>query len=150
MMLTTFDDDAYVVDALNQGAVGYILKDVPPDELIVAVRAIHSGSIIISPQVANKLLRAKESTAHSSSDESTRTFSETSLLKYLSKREIEVLRLIGEGYDNSAISRRLFSAEQTVKNHVSVIYSKLNIHNRIQVMKLADSLKDYISSETNG
>ncbi len=114
------------------------------------MRAIYSGSIIISPQVANKFLRAKETTAHSSSDESTRTSSETSFLKYLSKREIEVLRLIGEGYDNNAISRRLFIAEQTVKNHVSVIYSKLNIHNRIQVMKLADSLKGYISSETNG
>jgi len=79
-----------------------------------------------------------------------RSSSESNVMKYLSKREIEVLKLIGEGYENSQIAERLFIAEQTVKNHVSIIYSKLNIHNRIKLMKLAGSIKGYIGSEGDG
>jgi DNA-binding NarL/FixJ family response regulator len=140
MMLTTFDDDAYVVEALNHGAVGYLLKDIPPNELISAVRAMYDGAIIISPQVANKLLRARESAGQGRPGAP----AESGLLRFLSRREIEVLRLIGEGYDNGRIARKLGIAEQTVKNHVSIIYSKLNMHDRIQVMRLADNLKDYM------
>ena len=67
---------------------------------------------------------------------------------FLSKREIEILRLIGTGADNVRIARKLSIAEQTVKNHVSVIYSKLHVHNRMQAMKLANSLKEYFGSES--
>ena len=149
MMLTTFDDDAYVVEALNHGAAGYVLKDIPPNELIVSLRAVCNGSVIISPPVANKLLRMKDGDrpAEQSHDEPADTPGRNSFLRYLSKREIEILRLIGKGYDNTLIAKKLSIAEQTVKNHVSVIYSKLNVHNRIQVMKLANSLKDYIQTE---
>ncbi len=140
MMLTTFDDDEYVVEALNHGAVGYLLKDIPPDELISAVRAMYDGAIIISPQVANKLLRAREAAAPGPAGAP----AESGLLKFLSRREIEVLRLIGDGHDNGRIARKLGIAEQTVKNHVSIIYSKLNMHDRIQVMRLAGNLKDYM------
>ena len=72
---------------------------------------------------------------------------EGSFLRYLSKREIEILRLIGKGADNALIARKLCIAEQTVKNHVSVIYSKLHVHNRMQAMMLANSLKDYFELE---
>lgn len=149
MMLTTFDDDAYVVEALNHGAAGYVLKDIPPNELIVSLRAVFNGSVIISPSVANKLLRMRdgEKRVAGAHEERAGSSGKNSFLRYLSKREIEILKLIGKGYDNTLIARKLSIAEQTVKNHVSVIYSKLNVHNRIQVMKLANTLKDYIETE---
>jgi DNA-binding NarL/FixJ family response regulator len=149
LMLTTFDDDVHVVEALNHGAAGYMLKDIPPEELIVSLRAVHSGSIIISPQVANKVLRNREGDASPDEGTETRTTpsGESSFLRFLSKREIEILRLIGEGADNVRIAKKLSIAEQTVKNHVSVIYSKLHVHNRMQAMKIANSLKSHLGLE---
>lgn len=149
MMLTTFDDDVYVVEALNHGAAGYLLKDIPPNELIVSLRAVCNGSIIISPQVANKLLKVKETEQHGGEKQTSTADvgSRKSLLRFLSPREIEILELIGQGYDNVLIARKLSIAEQTVKNHVSVIYSKLNLHNRVKLMKLASSLRDYMKTE---
>ena len=149
LMLTTFDDDEYVVEALNHGAAGYMLKDIPPADLIVSLRAVCRGSIIISPQVANKLLRIREGEAKADegAEPRPRPVSEGSFLRYLSRREIEILRLIGTGADNAHIARKLSIAEQTVKNHVSVIYSKLHVHNRMQAMKLANSLKEYFGTD---
>ena len=149
LMLTTFDDDEYVVEALNHGAAGYMLKDIPPADLIVSLRAVCKGSIIISPQVANKLLRIREGEGkpEDSGESRPRPIPDGSFLRYLSKREIEILGLIGTGADNVRIARKLSIAEQTVKNHVSVIYSKLHIHNRMQAMKLANSLKEYFGSD---
>jgi DNA-binding NarL/FixJ family response regulator len=150
LMLTTFDDDEYVVEALNHGAAGYMLKDMPPADLIVSLRAVCKGSIIISPQVANKLLRIRESETKTEDgmEGRSRPLPDGPFLRYLSKREIEILRLIGTGADNARIARKLSIAEQTVKNHVSVIYSKLHVHNRMQAMKLANSLKEYFGSDT--
>jgi DNA-binding NarL/FixJ family response regulator len=142
LMLTTFDDDIYVVEALNHGAAGYLLKDIPPEELIVSLRAVCSGSIIISPQVANKVLRTREGdTAPEEGETRLAPSTDNPFLRFLSRREVEILRLIGEGADNTLIARKLSIAEQTVKNHVSVIYSKLHVHNRMQAMKLANSMK---------
>jgi DNA-binding NarL/FixJ family response regulator len=149
LMLTTFDDDEYVVEALNHGAAGYMLKDMPPADLIVSLRAVCKGSIIISPQVANKLLRMRE--GEGKPEDGTvrpKPLPDGSFLRYLSKREIEILRLIGTGADNVRIARKLSIAEQTVKNHVSVIYSKLHVHNRMQAMKLANSLKEYFGPDS--
>jgi DNA-binding NarL/FixJ family response regulator len=150
LMLTTFDDDEYVVEALNHGAAGYVLKDMPPADLIVSLRAVCKGSIIISPQVANKLLRIREGEGKPEEGTETRSrpLPDGSFLRYLSKREIEILRLIGTGADNVRIARKLSIAEQTVKNHVSVIYSKLHVHNRMQAMKLANSLKEYFGADS--
>ena len=149
LMLTTFDDDVYVVEALNHGAAGYILKDIPPGQLILSLRAVYGGSIIISPQVAKKLLRNREGHAHPDEGAETRAppSAEHFFLKFLSRREIEILRLIGEGADNRLIARKLSIAEQTVKNHASVIYSKLHVHNRMQAMRLANSLKGQLGLE---
>ncbi len=145
LMLTTFDDDVYVVEALNHGAAGYLLKDIPPEELIVSLRAVCSGSVIISPQVANKVLRAREGdTAPDEGETRPAPSADNPFLRFLSRREVEILRLIGEGADNTLIARKLSIAEQTVKNHVSVIYSKLHVHNRMQAMKLASSLKSHL------
>ncbi len=149
LMLTTFDDDEYVVEALNHGAAGYVLKDMPPADLIVSLRAVCKGSIIISPQVANKLLRIREGEGkpEEGAEARPRPLSDGSFLRYLSRREVEILRLIGTGADNARIARKLSIAEQTVKNHVSVIYSKLHVHNRMQAMKLANSLKEYFGTD---
>jgi len=145
LVLTTFDDDEYVVEALNHGAVGYMLKDIAPADLIVSLRAVSTGSVIISPQVANKLLRMREgeSKTEDGAENRPRPIPDGSFLRYLSRRELEILRLIGTGAGNAVIARKLSIAEQTVKNHVSDIYSKLHVHNRMQAMKLANSLRDY-------
>ena len=149
LMLTTFDDDEYLLEAMNQGAGGYMLKDIPPGDLIVSLRAVSKGSIIISPQVANKLLRLREGEgkAEEGTEQRIRPLPDGSFLRYLSKREIEILRLIGTGADNTRIARKLSIADQTVKNYVSVIYSKLHIHNRMQAMKLVNSLKEYFGGD---
>ena len=145
LMLTTFDDDDYVVEALNHGAAGYVLKDIPPNDLIVSLRAVCNGSIIISPQVANKLLRIREGRGRperaprrgavpSPKARSCATSASGRSRSFASS---------GRAPTTSLIARKLCIAEQTVKNHVSVIYSKLHVHNRMQAMKLANSLKDY-------
>jgi DNA-binding NarL/FixJ family response regulator len=147
IILTTFDDDSYASEALKFGAAGYVLKDIPPHELIASIRAVHNGSILISPQVANKLLRNRDGADAAATGDGDRPSSrDNSLLRFLSRREVDVLRLIGRGYDNTLIAEKLAIAEQTVKNHVSVIYQKLNIHDRARVMRLANRLKDYLNA----
>lgn len=135
LMLTTFDDDQYVIEALRLGAVGYLLKNMPPSELISAIRAVYEGGVLISPQVANKLLglitnsqmRSEEAQSHNSI---------AALVNQLSGREKEILQLMAEGLDNKEIARKLFIAEQTVKNYVSVIYSKLGVRDRVQASRM--------------
>lgn len=132
MMLTTFDDDEYVLQALSLGAVGYILKDVHTSYLINAIRSVHKGGVLIAPQVARKLV-AKLNPPDDEEAMSTRQ----TILESLSKREQEVLQQIAKGYSNKEIAQNLFIAEQTVKNYVSVIYSKLGVHDRTQALRLA-------------
>jgi DNA-binding NarL/FixJ family response regulator len=92
-------------------------------------------------------MREGEGKPDDGSELRSRPLPESSFLRYLSRREIEILRLIGTGADNPLIARKLSIAEQTVKNHVSVIYSKLHVHNRMQAMKIANSLKEYFGSD---
>ena len=131
VMLTTFDDDEYVDEALNLGASGYLLKDVPPEELIAAARAVATGGVLMSPQVADKLAKRM----HQGKGKSRRA---EALLEDLSDREREVLDLMRSGYSNSEIAGKLFLAEQTVKNHVSTIYSKMGVENRFQAVRLVN------------
>jgi DNA-binding NarL/FixJ family response regulator len=130
LVLTTFDDDEYVVEALKYGAYGYLMKDVPPAELIAAIRAVHQGGIMISPKVASKLIKMVNYpvSLKSGMEEN---------LDDLSEREQEVLKLMARGLDNKEIANKLFIAEQTVKNYVSTIYSKLGVHDRVQATLLA-------------
>jgi len=138
VMLTTFDDDEYVHEALHHGAAGYLLKDIPPYELITAVRAVKEGSVLISPVIAKKLVDQSFNIDHKISAEDESPNTNSNWIETLSKREKEVLHLIAQGYDNREIAESLFIAEQTVKNHVSVIYSKLGASNRMQAMKMAN------------
>jgi DNA-binding NarL/FixJ family response regulator len=134
LMLTTFDDDQYVVEALRLGAVGYLLKDMPPAELISAVRAVHEGGVLISPKVATKLVEKIAGPAEKGRE--TVNVPTNSWINELSDREKKILQLMAQGLDNKEIAKTLYIAEQTVKNHVSIIYSKLGVRDRVQASRL--------------
>ena len=142
VMLTTYDDDEYVRDALKYGAAGYLLKSIPPSELAASIRVAASGTIQISPEVAGKLLR--DGAEHLLSAEGTTDLSEdvTRLYATLTVRELEVLSLLTKAYDNHQIAEALFIADQTVKNHVHAIYEKLQVSNRMQLIRLIGGTKD--------
>ena len=131
MMLTTFGDDRYVYDALRNGAEAYLLKDISPNELISSIRATLNGTILISPSVASKVI----SQGYSASRQGPRAGGGQAPSHVLSERDRQLLELIAEGLDNRAIADRLYLAEQTVKNRVSDIYSRLGVHNRVQAIR---------------
>lgn len=131
IMLTTFDDDDYVYNALAVGAEGYLLKDSAPGELLAAIRAVYEGGVTVSPAVARKLATGRSGLSQE------RSASAREIVGRLSRRERDVLRLIGEGCDNSDICERLFLGEQTVKNYVSLLYSKLDVERRSQAIRIA-------------
>ena len=133
MMLSTFDEDEYVREALHQGASGYLLKDISPTELIASIRAIKEGAVQISPSVAAKLVEQLYE-RHGKMSQGIEWY------QTLSPREKEIFMLISKGYGNKQISQELFIAEQTVRNHVSSIYGKLGIKDRFQIIQLANQL----------
>ena len=142
MMLTTFDDDEYILQALGHGAVGYLLKDSDPSFLISAIRSVHRGGVLIAPQVAKKLLvklvpHGPGEETRQASDAAEDAGSRRTALDSLSRREHEVLIQLAKGLTNREIADALFIAEQTVKNHVSEIYAKLGVHDRAQALRLA-------------
>ncbi len=128
IMLTTFDDDAYVQEAIRSGAVGYLLKDISTDELVSSIRAVHHGAVLVSSTVARKLFPG----ARPPADPDARA-----ILAELSKREIEILRLLACGFENKEIAEKLFVAEQTIKNSVSTLYAKLGVENRREARRFA-------------
>ncbi|HEY8463030.1 MAG TPA: response regulator transcription factor [Bacillota bacterium] len=135
ILLTTFEEQEYVWEALESGAVGYLLKNIPPVDLIAALRAVFQGNILIIPRVASKLL--KKPAVLSMDNSKTQAPSSPAWLQQLSKREREVLSLIAQGYSNKEIARQLYIGEQTVRNYVSIIYCKIGVRDRIQVAKMA-------------
>jgi DNA-binding NarL/FixJ family response regulator len=132
IVLTSFDDDEYIHDALENGAVGYILKDIPVTELLSSLRAVVDGAFLVSPSVARKLVR--KSPVLPGADPRAPPIPS---LDELGKREREILALLGRGLDNARIAEELFISEQTVKNYVYGIYSKLGEHNRVKVAEIA-------------
>jgi len=128
IMLTTFDDDNYVSEAIQAGAVGYLLKDISTDELISSIRAANHGAVLVSPAVARKLIHKD---AEKPDDQA------LSILGTLGRRETEVLRLLAQGLENKEIADKLNIAEQTVKNNISILYTKLGVANRKEARKLA-------------
>ena len=127
IVLTTFDDDEYVFDALRAGAVGYLLKDVASAQLVEAIRAAARGESILEPSVAAKVIA--EFTRVSSMVPSAQM---EQLVEPLSERELEILGLIARGASNKEIADQLFIAEGTVKNHVTHILGKLGVRDRTQ------------------
>jgi two-component system, NarL family, response regulator DegU len=136
IILTTFDYEDYVFDAIKAGAMGYLLKDVPATELAGTIRKVHAGEPFIQPSVASKLLidfGRKGRVIHNQSS--------TPIDEELSGREIEVLKLLATGASNREIAERLTLAEGTIKNHVSNVLSKLHAENRTQAANLARERK---------
>lgn len=133
MMLTTYDDEEYVAEAMSYGASGYLLKDVPPADLVNSIRAIMTGTIQMSPKVLNGIMN-KNIPLKNMDFQCSNIMDK---IDYLSKREQEILYLLSEGFDNVSISEKLYIAVQTVKNHISKIYTKLGSHDRMIVLKAA-------------
>ena len=125
IVLTTFDYEEYVFDAVKAGAMGYLLKDVPVPELMDTIRRVHAGESFIQPRVATKLLLEFGRRSRTPAEEE------------LTEREREVLSLLAAGASNREIGARLYLAEGTVKNHVSNILSKLHAANRTHAVSLA-------------
>ncbi len=134
IILTTFDDDAYVFDGLRAGALGYLLKDVSGQELAEAVRKVAAGGALIEPSVARKVLAEFSRLA-----EPTRPALDR-LPEPLSEREQEILRLLASGANNRQIASQLFLAEGTVKNYISTILDKLGVQDRTQAALRAREL----------
>ncbi|MGI4894070.1 MAG: response regulator [Janthinobacterium lividum] len=132
VMLTTFDLDEYVFQALQSGATGFLLKDTPPRELLAAVRVVAAGDAMLSPTVTRRLV------GHYAADAANpRRREATRRLQLLTEREREVLASVGRGLSNAEIGRELFMSEATVKTHVSRLITKLEAHNRVQVAIIA-------------
>lgn len=145
MMLTTFDDDEYIYEAFNYGATGYLLKDIPVNELMTSLRAVMDGAVLISPRVATKLVKNAPA-VHRSADAAPPDL-RPEWLDGLGKREREILVYIAKGYDNPHIAAELFISEQTVKNYVSGIYVKLGEHNRMKIMQTALASLRFLGAE---
>lgn len=129
-MLTTFDADEYVHEALRAGASGFLLKDALPEELVQAVRVVASGDALLAPRITRRLLERF-------AENRPRTGGAELRLKGLTEREHEILVLIGRGLSNREIASSLFLAEQTVKTHVSRVFAKLGLRDRVQAVILA-------------
>ncbi|BAZ33116.1 LuxR family two component transcriptional regulator [Cylindrospermum sp. NIES-4074] len=142
LVLTTFDDDQYVTAALQNGAMGYLLKDTPSEELAVAIRAVHKGYTQLGPGIVRKLLTQFPSTAVTQSPPAPPSLAE------LTPREKEVLRLIATGASNREIAQELYISEGTVKNHVTNILNRLNLRDRTQAAIFANTFLSYLSQNT--
>ncbi|MGW7571454.1 response regulator [Streptomyces tendae] len=130
VMLTTFDLDEYVYEALYAGASGFLLKDVRRDDLVHAVRVVAAGDSLLAPAVTRRLVadivrrRREEATAEVTPER----------LEVLTAREVETLRLLARGLSNSEIATTLFVSEHTVKTHVSNVLGKLGLRDRVQAV----------------
>jgi DNA-binding NarL/FixJ family response regulator len=130
LMLTTFDLDDYVYEALGMGASGFLLKDAPADELVRAVRVVAKGEALLAPTVTRRLIAdvTRRRPSRRRRDDT---------LGVLTPRELEVLELIAHGLSNTEIAERLFVAEQTVKTHVGKVLGKLHLRDRAQAVVIA-------------
>lgn len=139
LVLTTFDDDEYVSAALQNGAMGYLLKDTPSEELAVAIRAVYKGYTQLGPGIVKKLL------TQFSNGIITQSPPVPSTLAELTPREKEVLRLIATGASNREIAQQLYISEGTVKNHVTNILNRLNLRDRTQAAIWANTYLFYLN-----
>ncbi|MDT0404195.1 MULTISPECIES: response regulator [Streptomyces] len=132
LILTTFDLDEYAFSGLKAGASGFMLKDVPPGELLAAIRAVHSGDAVVAPSTTRRLLDRFAPMLPSTGAQP-----EHKQLERLTEREREVMVLVAQGLSNGEIAARLVLSEATVKTHVGRILTKLGLRDRVQVVVLA-------------
>jgi len=130
LILTTFDLDEYVYDALRAGASGFLLKDAPPEELVHAVKVVARGEALIAPSITKRLIDeiAERPPPHGAPPEA---------LESLTQRELEVLQLVARGLSNHEIATELYVSETTVKTHVGRVLMKLGLRDRVQAVVLA-------------
>jgi DNA-binding NarL/FixJ family response regulator len=124
LVLTTFDDDEYIIEAIKYGANGYILKNIPHQRIIDNIKAVTKGDIVVNPHVARKLV----SRLPAKSDRK-KTYAELGI----SEIEFQIIEYIAKGMSNKEISKVMFLSEGTVKNHISKILDKLNLRDRTQI-----------------
>ncbi|WP_217556014.1 response regulator transcription factor [Streptomyces sp. GbtcB6] len=132
LILTTFDLDEYAFSGLKAGASGFMLKDVPPGELLAAIRSVHSGDAVVAPSTTRRLLDRFAPMLPSAGKEPRQQE-----LDRLTDREREVMVLVAQGLSNGEIASRLVLSEATVKTHVGRILTKLGLRDRVQVVVLA-------------
>ncbi len=128
LILTTFDLDEYIYEALRAGASGFVLKDDPPEQLIAAIRTIAAGDALLSPAITKRVIRQFTRISRRAPPEE---------LGELTVREREILRLIASGLSNGEIAQQLYISDTTVKTHVTHILQKLNLRDRVQAVVLA-------------
>ncbi|MFI8458029.1 response regulator [Kitasatospora sp. NPDC085464] len=128
LILTSFDDEEALLDAIMAGAAGYVLKQISGTDLVSAVRTVASGQSMLDPGAATRLMARLRGDA---------VTEQSSDLPQLTEREREVLALVGEGLTNRQIGQRLFLAEKTVKNHISRLLAKLGVERRVQAALIA-------------
>jgi DNA-binding NarL/FixJ family response regulator len=128
LILTTFDLDEYVYEALRAGASGFVLKDDPPEQLLAAIRTVADGAALLSPAVTKRVIERFTRMPRSAPPKE---------LDQLSDREREVFRLIARGLSNSEIGQELYISETTVKTHITHILQKLDLRDRVQAIVLA-------------
>ncbi|MEV6317334.1 response regulator transcription factor [Streptomyces sp. NPDC051776] len=140
LMLTSFDDEEALLDAIMAGASGYVLKQIQGSDLVTAVRTVASGQSMLDPSTTTRVMaRLRGEDAEEESDESA--------IPRLTEREREILELIGDGLTNREIGLRLHLAEKTVKNHVSRLLAKLGVERRIQAAVIATQAHDRRDSQ---
>ncbi|MGQ9780200.1 MAG: response regulator [Bacillota bacterium] len=134
IILTTFDDDEYIFEGLRAGACGYLLKDASAEELFSAIRVVAKGESFLQPAVATKVVAELNRLTRRAVP------GESELLDSLSRRELEILRLVASGASNKEIAAALFITEGTVKNHITNILAKLGVSDRTQAAVKAKEL----------
>ena len=128
LILTTFDLDEYIYEALSAGASGFVLKDDPPEQLIAAIRTVAAGDALLSPSVTQRVISEFARAPRPAPPKE---------LSELTSREMEVFRLIAHGLSNAEIGAQLFISDTTVKTHVTHVLQKLNLRDRVQAVVLA-------------
>jgi DNA-binding NarL/FixJ family response regulator len=128
VMLTTYDLDEYLLTAISAGASGFLLKNAPPEDLLGAIRTVHSGDAVIAPSATRRLLTHVATGGPAVPDPK---------LNCLTERETEVLELIAQGLSNAEISAKLYLSETTVKTHVRHLLAKLRLRDRVQAVVFA-------------
>ncbi|MER6208781.1 response regulator [Streptomyces sp. NPDC001073] len=143
LMLTSFDDEDALLDAIMAGASGYVLKQIKGSDLVSAVRTVASGQSMLDPATTARLMRSLRA-------EPTQAPQMAPELASLSPREREILTLIGDGLTNREIGKRLYLSEKTVKNHISRLLAKLGVQRRVQAAVLATHLEQSESTHRSG
>jgi DNA-binding NarL/FixJ family response regulator len=141
IVLTTFDHDEYIVEALAAGASGFVLKDDPPEQLLAAIRTVANGEALLSPAVTKRVIRQFSRPARPEPPPG---------LADLTERELDVFRLLASGLSNAEIGEKLFITDTTVKTHVTHVLQKLDLRDRVQAVVLAHRNRLFDESESEG